>query len=357
MQTTKVIQDVVYANHDFQPAYYQEANKKWPLGLHDLQAQQEKKRGLTLTAFLPEALSVEVIAMAGKKVIATLDRVNAEGLFSGLLASCSEPLLYKLRVKYPLSVEDIIDPYQFHSLISDTDAYLFSEGSQYQAHRFLGANWRSVSGMSGVLFCVWAPNAQKVALVGDFNHWDPRRHLMRKHDNSGIWELFIPNISEYQHYKFEILTQDGQVLRKSDPFAKQMESAPGNAGVIPTATEYPWQDDLWLTRRAKCRWHDSAMSIYEVHLASWRRGPHGEYLDYAELIKVLIPYVTTMGFTHLQLMPMSEYPFDASWGYQPIGMYAPTYRFGDPLGLKRFYRCLSFSRDCGDFRLGCGSLS
>ncbi|WP_299004365.1 1,4-alpha-glucan branching protein GlgB [uncultured Shewanella sp.] len=338
METTEIIKDVVYANHDFLPAYYQEADKKWPLGMQLIRDKKAQKDKVSINVFLPEALKVDVMSIDGLERISVLDKVNEVGLFSVVLPHCSQPFLYKLLVKYPLSVEEIIDPYQFHSLLSDIDTYLFSEGNQHQAQRLLGANWLSYSNISGVLFSVWAPNAHSVALLGDFNHWDPRRHLMRKHENSGIWELFIPDVLEYQHYKFEIHTQNGQVFRKSDPFAKQMESAPGNAAVIPTAKEYQWHDKAWLTQRAKSRWHVSAMSIYEVHLASWRRSgdDKASYLDYATLIKSLIPYVKMMGFTHLQLMPISEYPFDASWGYQPIGMFAPTYRFGDPTGLKRF---------------------
>lgn len=327
----------VYANHDFARVYYDEANQKWPLGMHLLDEDVEPMEGLNISVFLPEATRIDVVAIEDNKTIITLNNVDEQGFFSATLEDNETPFLYKLIVHYPLSIEEVVDPYQFQSLVLESDVYLFSEGSQYQAERFLGANWHALSNIEGVLFCVWAPNAQDVALVGDFNHWDPRRHRMRKHENSGIWELFIPDVIEYQHYKFEIVTHTGDVLRKADPFAKQMESAPGNAGVIPSKQSYQWHDKAWLTKRSHTRWHQSAMSIYEVHLASWRRtSQHNGYLQYQALIEQLIPYVQEMGFTHLQLMPISEYPFDASWGYQPIGMYAPSYRFGDPIGLKHF---------------------
>ncbi|MCL1126626.1 1,4-alpha-glucan branching protein GlgB [Shewanella surugensis] len=338
MDKTNKAQNITYADHDFLRIYYDESSKKWPLGIHCLEEGAEQTGSLSVTVFLPEAISVDVVSLTDAQNVVTIGQINEHGLFSGVVARSNKPFLYKLIVQYPLGIEEIIDPYQFHSLVSESDVYLFSEGCQYQAEHFLGANWHEPSNISGVLFCVWAPNAQRVAIVGDFNHWDPRRHSMRKHESSGIWELFIADVEEYQHYKFEILTHTGEVLRKADPFAKQMESAPGNAGVIPSQRQYQWRDKPWLIKRAQSRWHMSAISIFEVHLASWRRKTQGDsvYLNYQDLIEQLIPYVQEMEFTHLQLMPISEYPFDASWGYQPIGMYAPSYRFGDPMGLKRF---------------------
>ncbi|MGS0696030.1 1,4-alpha-glucan branching protein GlgB [Shewanella sp. 0m-4] len=304
------------------------------LGMHSI----NQGKALSVRCFLRGALSVEVICYKTGRKVASLERHNEEGIFSGIMGRRVKPFLYLLRVQYPLSQEDIIDPYQFPSLLADDDVYLFGEGRQEHAYQFLGANWRSVQGIEGVHFCVWAPNAKRVSLLGDFNHWDGAVHVMRQHLANGLWEIFLPSAKGGQHYKFEIVSCHGERLEKSDPYAKAMQAAPSNASLVPQQTLYQWQDSQWLQARAKVKWHQAPMSIYEVHLASWRRkGEQGEeYFDYQDLIEQLIPYVVDMGFTHLQLMPISEYPFDGSWGYQPVGLFAPTCRFGDPQALKAF---------------------
>lgn len=304
------------------------------LGMHQI----DQGKSLLVRCYLPNAQQVEVIDDKTGKKVAGLQCLNSGGLFAGKMGRRVKPFRYQLRVHYPQAEVDILDPYQFSSLLNNDDLYLLGEGRQQQADKFLGANWYEYDGIRGVNFCVWAPNAKRVSVKGDFNHWDGTRHVMRHHPANGLWELFLPEAQAGQHYKFEVLTQSGEYLQKSDPYAKSMQCAPDNASIIAEQTGYQWQDHSWLAERAKCQWHRQPMSIYEVHLGSWRRkGWQGEhYLDYQQLIDELLPYVLEMGFTHLQLMPISEYPFDGSWGYQPVGLYAPTYRFGSASGLKKF---------------------
>jgi 1,4-alpha-glucan branching enzyme len=309
------------------------------LGIHYV----EEFKSLVVNCLLPEASQVEVIDLKSGRKVATLTAVDA-GFFSGKIPRRKNKFQYLLRVSYPLCVVEIIDPYQFDSLLDDKDVYLFNEGSQLQAYLFQGANWQTHQGIKGVHFCVWAPNAQNVALVGDMNHWDPRRHILRRHPASGLWDIFIADVDAGMHYKFSIEDAQGNWHEKSDPYAKMMQAAPGNASIVADVDAYQWQDANWMTQRIANAQQSSRqscnqpMAIYEVQLASWRRkGDTGEcFYDYQQLIDELIPYVKKMGFTHLQLMPISEYPFDGSWGYQPVGLYAPTYRFGKPKGLKAF---------------------
>ncbi|MEH6580808.1 MAG: 1,4-alpha-glucan branching protein GlgB [Halioglobus sp.] len=229
------------------------------------------------------------------------------------------------------------------SLLNEDDVYLFGEGTQEQAYRWMGANVRQVEGVDGMLFVLWAPDAGRVSVVGDFNDWDGRRHVMRKHSGSGIWEIFIPGVGEGLAYKYEITASDGTLLPlKADPYAFAMQGAPETASLTVNAQSYPWTDEQWMSARAlSSDPYQGPVSIYEVHLGSWRRSPErgDSYLTYRELAEQLIPYVVDMGFTHIQLMPVSEYPFDGSWGYQPIGLYAPTSRFGSPVEFKQFVDC------------------
>ncbi|MGS0729152.1 GlgB N-terminal domain-containing protein, partial [Shewanella sp. 0m-11] len=195
------------------------------LGMHSI----NQGKALSVRCFLRGALSVEVICYKTGRKVASLERHNEEGIFSGIMGRRVKPFLYLLRVQYPLSQEDIIDPYQFPSLLADDDVYLFGEGRQEHAYQFLGANWRSVQGIEGVHFCVWAPNAKRVSLLGDFNHWDGAVHVMRQHLANGLWEIFLPSAKGGQHYKFEIVSCHGERLEKSDPYAKAMQAAPSNA--------------------------------------------------------------------------------------------------------------------------------
>ena len=310
------------------------------LGMH----RQADSNALVVSCFLPQALNVDVIDLKTNRKVASLENLHPNGFYSAIIPRRKKPFIYVLRVTYPLSVEDIIDPYQFCSLLDDKDVYLFNEGNQFSAYQFQGANWKNHQGIEGVHFCVWAPNAKQVSLVGDMNHWDTHRHILRRHPASGLWDIFIADVEPHMHYKFNIELTNGHRIEKSDPYARMMQAAPGNASVVPEKGHYQWQDQQWLSQRQHKRdtlasqSHQQPMSIYEVQLASWRRkGDSGQdYYDYQQLIDELIPYVIEMGFTHLQLMPISEYPFDGSWGYQPVGLFAPTYRFGQPNGLKAF---------------------
>ncbi|QSX38209.1 1,4-alpha-glucan branching protein GlgB [Shewanella sedimentimangrovi] len=291
--------------------------------------------GLMVRCFLPGAEAVELIGRKDGKKIASLEPCGSEGLFAGLAGRRKQAFPYLLRVRYPLATLDICDPYQFTSLLREDDLYLFSEGRQFNAQGFMGATHSSVDGVEGILFCVWAPNARRVSVVGDFNHWDGRVHVMRRHPANGVWELFIPAARAGDHYKFEIMTEQGECLVKADPYAHAMEGAPNNASLVAPKSRFQWQDEAWMQARLGDQ-HLKPLSIYEVHLGSWRRkGDNGEhFLSYRELADQLVPHVQQLGFTHIELMPLSEFPFDGSWGYQPVGLYAPTQRFGDADGLR-----------------------
>ena len=229
------------------------------------------------------------------------------------------------------------DPYTFPPQISEYDLDLFNAGKHRHAYRFLGSHLHEVDGVAGVLFAVWAPNAERVSVVGDFNHWDGRRHPMRVRGGSGVWELFIPDLEPGAYYKYEIRNRlNGNVVLKADPYARRYELRPGTASVIQPQSDYQWADDQWLAHRRSLDWQHAPMSIYEVHLGSWQRGPEGEPLTYTELADRLIPYVQEMGFSHIELMPISEHPYDPSWGYQSLGYFAPTSRYGMPDDFRYF---------------------
>jgi len=222
------------------------------------------------------------------------------------------------------------DPYSFKAQIDDYDLHLFSEGKHLHIYRILGSHAKTIDGIDGVLFATWAPNAARVSIIGDFNEWDGRRHPMRSRGGSGVWELFIPGLKNETLYKFEIRNRDsGAILSKSDPYAQQLELRPRTASVSRNTAIYKWQDSPWLKARGKKDWLHEPLSIYECHLGSWQRGENGEFLSYRELAHQLVDYVNEMGFTHIELLPITEHPLDASWGYQTTGYFAPTSRFGN----------------------------
>jgi len=222
------------------------------------------------------------------------------------------------------------DPYSFKAQIDDYDLHLFSEGKHLHIYRILGSHTKTIDGIDGVLFATWAPNATRVSIIGDFNEWDGRRHPMRSRGGSGVWELFIPGLKNETLYKFEIRNRDsGVILSKSDPYAQQLELRPRTASVSRKPSIFKWQDNPWIKARTKKDWLHEPLSIYECHLGSWQRSENGEFLSYRELAHQLVDYVSEMGFTHIELLPITEHPLDASWGYQTTGYFAPTSRFGN----------------------------
>ena len=288
----------------------------------------------------PHAEHVAIIDNQGT-VVGDMERVHPDGIFTAVMP----PRLrhYRLRVTTTAgNTVDIEDPYRFPTTLGDMDLYLLGEGSDKQIYTKLGAQPRTVLGISGTRFAVWAPNASRVSVIGDFNDWDGRRHAMRLHPGNGLWEIFIPDVGSGAKYKFELLDHGGHLLPlKNDPFGHYHEPPPGNASIV-FASQYQWSDYQWMQRRAAGPELDRPISIYEVHLGSWRRRPedNNRYLSYRELADELVDYVSGMGFTHIELLPVSEHPFDGSWGYQPIGMYAPTHRFGNPDDFRYFVdRC------------------
>jgi 1,4-alpha-glucan branching enzyme len=286
----------------------------------------------------PQAQNVTVIDAAGE-TLADMERVHPDGIFAAIMP----PRLrhYRLRVTGTGgNIVDIEDPYRFPQTLGDLDLYLLGEGSDTHIYEKLGAQVRTFAGVNGTRFAVWAPNASRVSVVADFNDWDGRRHAMRLHPGNGIWEIFVPGVGSGTKYKFELLDRDGGLLPlKTDPFGRYHEPPPGNASIV-FDSEYGWKDTDWMQRRSPDPELDRPVCIYEVHLGSWRRTSDEGYLSYRELADELVDYVINMGFTHIELLPVSEHPFDGSWGYQPIGMYAPTQRFGNPDDFRYFVdRC------------------
>jgi 1,4-alpha-glucan branching enzyme len=284
-------------------------------------------------AFLPGAERVALIDAAGAEAV-VLDR-RAHDLFEGPVPA-DLPREARLRITWAGgALSETHDPYRFGPLLGDTDLWLLAEGTHRRPWSVLGAHVTAVEGVAGTRFAVWAPNATRVSVVGDFNAWDGRRHPMRLRREAGVWELFVPGVGLGAAYKFELRAADGRVLPlKADPMGRQAELRPATASIVaPLPEPVPSSD----ARRA-ANALDAPMSIYEVHLGSWRRRPEegGRWLTWDELAAELVPYAADLGFTHLELMPVNEHPFDGSWGYQPVGLHAPTSRFGDPAGFTRF---------------------
>jgi 1,4-alpha-glucan branching enzyme len=293
---------------------------------------------LVVRTFQPQAERVWVLDEAGH-ALAELSREHPSGLFAGGLGKRKQPFVYRLRLEAGGQTLEVDDPYRFGEILGELDVYLIGEGNHLQIYEKLGAHPMAMAGVEGVGFLVWAPSATRVSVVGAFNAWDGRRHPMRKRLECGVWELFVPQLGPGEVYKFEIKGPQGELLPlKADPFAFAAEHPPRTASVVHGLGEVAWSDQDWMRDRAAANARDAPISIYECHLGSWMRVPEdgNRYLSYRELADRLVPYVRDMGFTHVELMPVSEYPFDGSWGYQPIGLFAPTSRHGNPADFAAF---------------------
>ena len=288
------------------------------------------KGGVVVRAFRPAAQSVTV-QPHGVELHET-----DQGIWEGVVEGADLPLSYELEVAYPDGQTFTQrDPYAFLPTVGDLDLHLAAEGRHEQLYERLGAHPREVDGVVGTSFAVWAPAARAVSVVGDFNSWDGRLHPMRTLGSSGIWELFVPGVETGTRYKYELRTQDGSLRLKADPVAFAAEKPPNNASIV-WASNHRWSDAEWLEARAEREPLHGPMSIYEVHLGSWRRTLDGENLSYRELASELARYVTDLGFTHVELLPVMEHPFSGSWGYQVTGYFAPTARFGTPDDFREF---------------------
>jgi len=290
------------------------------------------KPALLVRTMQPAASDVQLVT---DDRVYGMQRRRPDGLFEATLPFEGRPedFAYRFRVREGGVTRDVIDPYQFGQVLTDFDLHLFGEGTHYRAWEKLGAHRLSIGSVTGVHFAVWAPNAQRVSVIGDFNHWDGRAHVMRRLVPSGVWEIFVPDLTDGDCYKFEVRTTAGHLLHKADPYARRFEVPPNTASIIWTDSRYEWRDQDWLTDRASHdTWRERPMAVYEVHPGSWRRVPEegNRYQTYRELAASLVPYVREMGFTHIELMPIMEHPFSGSWGYQVIGFFAPTSRFGTP---------------------------
>jgi 1,4-alpha-glucan branching enzyme len=294
-------------------------------------------RGLVIRALFPSADAVTVVRDDGTPV--PMEKRHGSGIFEATIAGLGWVPDYRLRVVEPGGHSfDVDDPYRYGRMLGDYDLYLFGEGNHMRIFDKLGAHLVRVGSAEGVHFAVWAPNAERVSVVGDFNQWDGRMHPMRSLGPSGVWEIFLPAAGRGNRYKFEIRARNGEILLKVDPFALACEVPPQSAAIV-TTIEYDWHDGEWMERRpALGCWLNRAMSVYEVHLGSWARIPEegDRYLTYRELAERLIPYVKEMGYTHIELLPVMEHPYSGSWGYQVTGFFAPTSRFGTPQDFKAF---------------------
>ncbi len=296
---------------------------------------------VAIRAFLPHVRSARVIPANAAAAPRPMERVHPEGFFEAMFPDVSAPFPYRLEtVGQAGQRAEADDPYRFPPTLSDLDLHLLGEGTHYLAYEKLGAHPRVSDGVPGIAFAVWAPNAQRVSVVGDFNGWDGRRHPLRLHPGNGIWEIFMPGLGEGARYKFEIRSRSGEPLAlKADPYAVTFEpETPRTASVVTSLESYSWGDAAWMAERERRNTLDSPIAIYEVHLGSWMRVPEEGHrsLTYRELAERLAAYVRQMGYSHVELLPVMEHPFYGSWGYQVLGYFAPTRRYGTPTDFMYF---------------------
>ena len=302
---------------------------------HHFLGQHEQGGQFFINAFKPSAQSVEVINKASGQSM-KMNKIHETGLFSVNVGGAA--IDYKLRIEeYSGYTWETYDAYSFDPIIQELDIYLFKQGTHYKIYEKMGAHRIVVNGVEGVHFAVWAPNSMRVSVIGDFCGWDGRTYQLRNVDQSGIYEIFIPGIQINDKYKFEIKTHDYQIIEKSDPYANFAELRPNTASVVTDLTGYDWGDGDYQVAKNSKNYLNQPISVYEVHLGSWKKSDreHG-YLTYEELADELVEYVKYMGYTHVELMPVAEHPFDGSWGYQVTGYFAPTSRFGSPKGFMQF---------------------
>ncbi|WOO40354.1 1,4-alpha-glucan branching protein GlgB [Rubellicoccus peritrichatus] len=300
------------------------------LGLHP--AKVKGKQGMVCRAFLADAKECEIVDVETDERW-SLKMLDKTGFFEGFISDRKKPFNYRLRtVRYNGEIRQFWDPYCFLPTISEDDLYLFNQGNLHRAYLKLGAHVQEYDGVRGISFAVWAPSAKRVSVVGDFNQWDGRYHPMREMGASGVWELFIPGVEVGAKYKFEIIGADGYLRLKTDPYGSFFEAPPHNAAVVWDNSGYEWNDSAWLEKRAKSKPLLEPMSIYEVHLGSWKRVVEdgNRPLNYRETAIELVDYCKRLGFNYVEFMPLAEHPFTGSWGYQVTGYFAPTHRYGSP---------------------------
>ncbi|MFI3290768.1 MAG: 1,4-alpha-glucan branching protein GlgB [Opitutales bacterium] len=302
---------------------------------HSLLGMHKAKGGLVVRAYLLNAQAAELIDLRNEaKARYPMEKLDNSGFFELFLPQQKECFNYRIRIKsYNGQVAQIYDPYSFKPSLSEDDLYLIGKGDQHKIYEKLGSHLHKIDGISGVRFAVWAPNARRISVVGDFNESDGRYHQMRKLGSTGIWEIFIPALKVGTKYKYEILPQVGDLpFLKTDPYALSYDPQPFNNSIVCDISNYQWKDDKWLQKRQNTNHKTAPMAIYEVHLGSWMRNAKdgNRVLTYKEIAPLLASYCKKMNFTHVELMPVTEYPFEGSWGYQVTGFFAPTFRYGTP---------------------------
>ncbi len=301
------------------------------LGMHAVDL--NGKPALAVRAFLPEAQFAHVVEMSATEHLHPMTKIEGSEFFEAVLVERQTPFRYQIEfTDFSGRIQRFADPYSFMPVLGELDLHLFGEGKHLEIYEKLGSHVMTIDGVRGVCFAVWAPNAQRVSVIGNFNQWDGRRHPMRLHPGVGVWEIFIPGLGEGEIYKYEIKTRQGLLRIKTDPYAVRMELRPNNAAVVHSLDQITWHDEKWIQQRRTANLFEEPQAIYEVHLGSWRRKveENNRFLNYRELAHELAPYVKEMGFTHVELLPVMEYPYDPSWGYQVTGYYAPTARYGTP---------------------------
>ncbi|NMA66655.1 MAG: 1,4-alpha-glucan branching enzyme, partial [Clostridiaceae bacterium] len=309
---------------------------------HSILGMHVEKDTVIVRALNPHSKNIDVRDVHTSKTY-SMKIIDERGLFECRIENRSDPFSYELiHTTFDNHTYSVFDPYSFSPTLSEYDIYLFNQGNHHHIYEKLGCHLKEYGDVKGAAFAVWAPMAKRVSVVGSFNQWDGRVHPMRKLTNSGIWELFIPGLTEGDLYKFEIKTSKDEIYIKSDPYAFYAEKPPKTASVIYDIEKYVWSDQEWMKERKKNDTFKSPVNIYEVHLGSWKQEPDQESVSgfapysYRKLAETLVPYVKEMGYTHIELLPVMEHPFDGSWGYQVTGYYAVTSRFGTPEDFKFF---------------------